>query len=192
MNGPYGQSRLAATNPPSEAKWERITFEDDRGLGPALLGRPLGPSDAAACPRLVEADTLVSQLRIAFSARLRGEPGAGKSICSYQVARDYASAGYDVFRLSDPQSENIDPPPLEPTKRFLLIDNAHLMAPVKLSCLEETAGPNVAVLSTHNAIERADSERGSVTSERKACCSHNCVPASGGFAAHASFGAYSG
>ena len=167
IEGPDGQSRLAAINRTSEEKWEKITFEDDRGLGPALLGRPLGPTDATACPRLVEADTLASQLRIAFSARLRGEPGAGKSICSYQVARDYASAGYEVFRLSDPQSEKIDPPPREPTKRFLFIDNAHLMAPVKLSRLEESAGSNLVVLSTHNAIERADSERGSVTLNAK-------------------------
>ena len=167
IDGPYGQSRLAATNRTPEATWEKITFEDDRGLGPALLGRPLGPSDATACPRLVEADTLASQLRIAFSARLRGEPGAGKSICSYQVARDYASKGYEVFRLSDPQSEYINPPPSDPTKRFLFIDNAHLMPTVKLSRLEENAGPNVAVLSTHNAIERAESERGSVTLNAK-------------------------
>ena len=78
MGSPYGQPWLGTTHPPSGANWERITFEDDRGLGPALLGRPLGPSDATACPRLAEADTLVSQLKIAFSARLRGEPGAGK------------------------------------------------------------------------------------------------------------------
>lgn len=167
INGPYGQSRLAPFNRTSEAKWEKITFEDDRGLGPALLGRPLGPSDATACPRLVEADTLAAQLKVAFSARLRGEPGAGKSICSYQVARDYVAKGYEIFRLSDPQSENIDTPPPDPAKRFLFIDNAHLMPPVKLSHLEEIAGPNVAVLSAHNAIERADSERGSVTLNAK-------------------------
>ena len=163
LDDPPRLSRLAATTRTSEAKWKKITFEDDRGLGPALLGRPLGPSDATACPRLFEADTLASQLTIGFSARLRGEPGAGKSICSYQVARDYASEGYEVYRLSDPQSENIDPPPPKPTKRFLFIDNAHLMAPEELNRLEEDAGPNLAVLSTHNAIEQADSERGSVT-----------------------------
>ena len=167
MDANYGKSPLAATNRPSEGKWEKITFENDRGLGPALLGRPLGPSDASACPRLVEADILASQLRIAFSARLRGEPGAGKSICSYQVARDYVSAGCEVLRLNDPKSENIDPPAPLPTKRFLFIDNAHLMAPPKLSRLEENAGPNLAILSTHNAIERYDTERGSVTLDAK-------------------------
>ena len=167
IDSSLGASRLLVTTRTSRAKWERITFEDDRGLGPALLGRPLGPSDATACPRLTEADTLASQLRIAFSARLRGEPGAGKSICSYQVARDYASEGYEVYRLSDPQSENIAPPPSRPTKRFLFIDNAHLMAPEKLNQFEEVAGPNVAVLSAHNAIERAHFERGSVTLNAK-------------------------
>ena len=79
------------------------------------------------------------------------------------MARDYASEGYEVYRLSDPQSESIDPPPPDRIKRFLFIDNAHLMAPEKLSRLEENAGPNLVVLSTHNAIERAGFERASVT-----------------------------
>ena len=127
----------------------------------------MGPSDATACPRLVEADMLASQLKIAFSARLRGEPGAGKSICSYQVARDYATAGYEILRLIDPQAENIGPPTPSPAKRFLFIDNAHLMAPVKLNRLEENASPNLTVLSTHNAIEQSDIERGSVALNAK-------------------------
>ena len=41
------------------------------------------------------------------------------------------------------------------------------MAPEKLRQFEENAGPNVTVLSTHNAIERADFERGSVTLNAK-------------------------
>ena len=163
MDNPGPRSRPAAANRPSEGKWEAISFDSERGLGPALLGRPLGASDAAACPRLVEADELASQLKIAFSARLRGEPGAGKSICSYQVARDYAVAGYEVFRLIDPRAENIRPPDPSPAKRFLLIDDAHLMAPAMLSRLEEKASPNLTVLSTHNALEQSDLERGSVT-----------------------------
>ena len=166
IDSPGAQSLLAA-NRPSQGKWEVISFEADRGLGPALLGRPLGPSDAIACPRLLEADTLASQLKIAFSARLRGEPGAGKSICSYQVAREYAAVGYEVLRLIDPQAENIGPPAPSPTKRLLFIDNAHLMTPVKLTRLEENAGPDQMVLSTHSAIDQSDLERGSVTLNAK-------------------------
>ena len=109
LDRPDVQTHLAA-NLPTVGKWDVIFFEDDRGLGPALLGRPMGPSDAIACPRLIEADMLASQLNIAFSARLMGEPGVGKSICSYQVARDYAADGYEVLRLSDPQAETINPP----------------------------------------------------------------------------------
>lgn len=146
-----------------DGRWERVTFETDRGLGPALLGRPLGPSDASACPRLVEADLLASQLKIAFSARLGGEPGAGKSICSYQVARDFSASGYEILRLVDPQAENIDLPEPSLSRRFLFIDNAHLMAPAKLGRLEEMASADLMVLSTHNAIEKSDLERGSVT-----------------------------
>ncbi|MEH3122801.1 MAG: hypothetical protein PGN16_12610 [Sphingomonas phyllosphaerae] len=155
-------TRLVATRPETAA-WEAITFKTDRGLGPALFGRPLGPSDASACPRLVEADALAAQLRIAFSARLGGEPGAGKSICSYQVARDFSAAGYEVLRLSDPETTIVDPPAAGRSRRLLFIDNAHLMAPAKLRRLEELASADLLVLSTHNAIEKSDLERGSVT-----------------------------
>lgn len=155
-------TRLAATRPKS-AEWEAITFDTDRGLGPALLGRPLGPSDASACPRLLEADALASQLRIAFSARLGGEPGAGKSICSYQVARDFAAAGYEVLCLVNPETATVDPPAAGGGRRLLFIDNAHLMAPAKLRRLEELASADLLILSTHNAIEKSDRERGTVT-----------------------------
>ena len=42
MDNPGARSRLAAANRPSEGKWEAISFDTDRGLGPALVGRPLG------------------------------------------------------------------------------------------------------------------------------------------------------
>lgn len=166
VDRPDARSHVSA-NCPTAAKWEVITFETDRGLGPALLGRPMGPSDAIACPRLLEADMLASQLKIAHSARLRGEPGVGKSICSYQTARDYAAAGYEVLRLTDPQAETIDPPQPSTAKRLLFIDNAHLMPSGNLARLEENAAPDRLLLSTHSVIDQSDLERGSVTLNAK-------------------------
>ena len=166
IDRPETRKHLAA-NHPTVGMWEVISFESDRGLGPALLGRPMGPSDAIACPRLLEADMLASHLKIAFSARLRGEPGVGKSICSYQVARDCAATGYEVLRLTDPQAEIIDPPEPSAAKRLLFIDNAHLMAPANLTRLEENAGPDQMVLSAHSVIDQSDLERGSVTLNAK-------------------------
>lgn len=69
------------------AVWRRLTFDGARDLGPALLGRALGPSDVVVCPRLIEADDLVTQLMTAYSARIVGEPGAGKSVSS-RIRRD--------------------------------------------------------------------------------------------------------
>ena len=34
----------------SSAVWTTVQFEQARDLGPALMGRPLGPADVAACP----------------------------------------------------------------------------------------------------------------------------------------------
>jgi hypothetical protein len=67
------------------ADWELVTFDDDRGLGPALMGYPLGSSDAAACPLLTEVDAVLTQLKIAYSARLVGEPGSGNQFAHIRL-----------------------------------------------------------------------------------------------------------
>lgn len=158
---------LKPSNPHGSAVWEAVTFDGYRGLGPALMGYPLGPSDAAACPRLTEADTVLLQLKIAYSARLIGEPGAGKSICSYQAAKELAAGGVEVLRLLDPQADNIALEAALPGKhRLYLIDDAHLLKPHILNRIEDQAGPGRMVLSTHNAIERI-SHPGAITLDAK-------------------------
>lgn len=158
---------LEPSNPHSSAIWEMVTFDGDRGLGPALMGYSLGPSDATACPRLTEVSTVLMQLKIAFSVRLIGEPGAGKSICSYQAAKEMAAEGFEVLRLLDPQAENIALEAALPGKRRLyLIDDAHLLRLHILSRIEDQAGPARLVLSTHNALEHV-SHRGAITLDAK-------------------------
>ena len=155
------------SNPHGSAAWEMVTFDGDRGLGPALMGYSLGPSDATACPRLTEVGTVVTQLKIAYSARLIGEPGAGKSICSYQAAKEIMTEGFEVLRLVDPQADNIALQAVLPGKRRLyLIDDAHLLEPHILSRIEDQSGPTRLVLSTHNAVECV-SHRGAITLDAK-------------------------
>jgi hypothetical protein len=158
---------LGPLNPHGSAAWETVTFDDNRGLGPALMGYPLGPSDASACPRLIEVGTVLTQLEIAYSARLVGEPGSGKSICTYQAAKKLATDGFEVLRLRDPQADNIELEATLPGKyRLYLIDDAHLLKPHILSRIEEQAGPARLVLSTHNALEHV-SHRGAITLDAK-------------------------
>lgn len=157
---PVGAKRGAAV-------WEKVAFESDRGLGPALLGYPLGPSDAAACPELPEVGSALAQLRIAYSVRLVGEPGAGKSIGAYQAAMTLHAEGFDVVRLLDPQADGVA---LQPQalghRRVYLIDDAHLLKPQTLDRLENQAGAHRLVLSTHNAVERVN-HRGTITLDAK-------------------------
>lgn len=158
---------LEPSNPHGSAILEMVTFDDDRGLGPALMGYSLGPSDAAACPRLTEVSTVLTQLKLAYSVRLIGEPGAGKSICSYQAAKELAAEGFEVLRLLDPQADNIALEAALPGKRRMyLIDDAHLLSPHVLSRIEGQAGSDRLVLSTHNAIEHV-SHRGAITLDAK-------------------------
>lgn len=158
---------LEPPNPHGSVFWELLTFDGNRGLGPALMGYSLGPSDATACPRLTEVSTILTQLKIAYSARLIGEPGAGKSICSYQAAKEMAAEGFEVLRLLDPQADNVALEAALPGKRRLyLIDDAHLLKPHILSRIEDQAGPDRLVLSTHNALEHV-SHRGAITLDAK-------------------------
>lgn len=155
------------SNPHGSAVWKMVTFDGDRGLGPALMGCSLGPSDATACPQLNEVSTVLTQLKLAYSARLVGEPGSGKSICSYQAANEMAAEGFEVWHLLDPQADNIElETALHGTRRLYLIDDAHLLKPHILSRLEHQAGPARLVLSTHNALEHV-SHRGSITVDAK-------------------------
>jgi hypothetical protein len=158
---------LEPSNPHGSAVWEMVTFDGDRGLGPALMGYSLGPSDATACPQLNEVSAVLTQLKLAYSARLVGEPGSGKSICSYQAANEMAAEGFEVWHLLDPQADNIElEAALHGTRRLYLIDDAHLLKPHILSRLEYQAGPARLVLSTHNALEHV-SHRGSITVDAK-------------------------
>ena len=96
------------TSSHGQAAWLPIAFDKHRDLGPALMGRALGPADAATCPRLPEADVLVLQLRNAFSTRLVGIPGAGKSVCAYQAALRLAEEGwYEILHFVDPEAADI-------------------------------------------------------------------------------------
>lgn len=159
-----GPPNGVATN---EAIWVCETFSESRDLGPALLGRSLGPADAGACPRLQEADMTLSQLRRAFFVRLVGGPGSGKSVCAYQVAGDLARSGWKVFRLRDAAAiQNPFPLPTE-SPALLLIDDAHLMARSTLQRIEEAAGQRRMVLSILNGVEDGGVDRGAVLLDSK-------------------------
>ena len=143
--------RSAAVNV-DEAFWTEVQFETARGLGPALMGRSLGPADVAACPTLPEVALLIADLERAGSARLAGVPGAGKSISILQVARQMHSRGWRVLRLADPMGKV---PPFDDSQKptLYIIDDAHLTRPAWLIELEERATVSRWVLSAYTISE---------------------------------------
>ena len=152
----------------AQPTWQPVVFGEGRDLGPALMGRPLGPDDAAACPKLQESDAAVAELQRAFSVRIVGEPGAGKSLCAYQAAKQFAELGWHIVRLSDPRADviNLLLPDVH-RKTLFLVDDAHLTKPAVLQTAEEATGPNRLLLSTHNAVEHDASFRGSIIIDAK-------------------------
>ncbi|WP_133243779.1 hypothetical protein [Sphingomonas pokkalii] len=145
----------------AEGRWLPVAFGSDRGIAPALLGEMLGPADVAACPRLIEADTLLAQLEAVGAARIAGVPGAGKSISMLQVANQIAGRGWRVVRLDD---ANASLPPLIASNQPVLhlIDDAHLANPVHVRRLEEGCGPSTWLLSAHTIAPGKVAARGTV------------------------------
>lgn len=132
--------------------WSEVKFETARDLGPALMGRPLGPADVAACPSLPEVALLITDLERAGSTRLAGVPGAGKSISILQVARQMRDRGWRVLRLADPIG-GIPPFDANPQPTLYIIDDAHLTRPAWLRELEECATASRWVLSAYTISE---------------------------------------
>lgn len=132
--------------------WSEVEFKTARDLGPALMGRPLGPADVAACPILPEVALLTADLERAGSARLAGVPGAGKSITILQVARQMYCRGWRVLRLADPIGK-VPPFDESPKPTLYIVDDAHLTRSALLSELEERATASRWVLSAYTISE---------------------------------------
>ena len=153
-----GIGELDASTP-----WLPLQFGEARDLGPALLGRDLGPADALACPRLVEANALLEELHKGFSVRLIGVPGAGKSVCAYQAANTLSEGGWAVVQLRDAGLLNVQLLRESGGSTLFIIDNAHRMSMSLLQSLEQQASPSKYLISTHNAGKNETSYRGAVT-----------------------------
>ncbi|MDP1979932.1 hypothetical protein [Undibacterium sp.] len=139
-----------------------IVFHQTRDIGPALLGRPLGPSDALACPKLPEVSPTVKQLEMAYSAHLVGDSGSGKSVCAFQVAYAFAEQGWEIFSSSGSDGLPAIPKGKINGRLLLLIDDAHLLSRPELRSLTDLANPRCLILCTHNAIEGLTSQRGAI------------------------------
>lgn len=146
-------------DPENKSQWLDLPLGISRGLGPALTGRPLGPADAAACPRLPEADALLAELKRSHSVRLVGVAGAGKSVCALQAAQDLATKGFRVVKLLDPSTAPIT---LVGGQQDVLhiVDDAHLAHDVALGLAEQSANSEQLLLSIHTSAR--DSVPGSV------------------------------
>ncbi|AYV48194.1 hypothetical protein CFHF_23470 [Caulobacter flavus] len=150
----------------SALDWVEVRFEAQRGLGPALMGRPLGPADVVACPTLPEVSTLLEDLARAGSARLAGVAGAGKSICALQTAHALRAHGWRVMRLLDPTGA-IPSFAADDERTIYLIDDAHLANPGQLRVLEEATDARRRLLTTHTSLDGKTSAPGTVHLDAK-------------------------
>ncbi len=164
-NIPFPQENL--TSKPST--WQPVIFDQaSRDLRPALMGRSLGPADAAACPKLLEVDLVIAELQRAFTARIVGVPGSGKPVCAYQVAMHFSRLGWSIVRLNDPHFNVIELQVSESqTQTLFIIDNAHLTSSTALEAVEEMTSQARFLISIHNTIEHSFLFRGAITIDSK-------------------------
>lgn len=148
------------------AMWSEVRFETARDLGPALMGRPLGPADVSACPVLPETAELLADLKRAGTARLAGVAGAGKSICILQAASQLHTVGWKILRLEDPKSESI-PPVVANRPTLLIVDDAHLARASFLRGLEEQATGTRWILTAHTIAEGRENMPGTIQLDAK-------------------------
>jgi hypothetical protein len=135
------------------SQWLEVPIGTSRGLGPALTGRALGPADAAACPRLPEADTLLAELARRRIYPLRRRQRAGRNGCALQAARDLASKGFRIVKLLDARTAPIR---LTDARKVLhIVDDAHLATQVALELAEHSAGPERLLLSIHTSTQES-------------------------------------
>ena len=64
LDGITGSARKSTQRDETRGAWLPISFDEHRDMGPAIMGRPLGPADAAACPSIPEVESLLNQLRM--------------------------------------------------------------------------------------------------------------------------------
>lgn len=145
LDGIIQTGRASSADAPD---WLEERFETARDLGPALLGRPLGPADVSACPELPQVERLWRELEVGYSARLGATAGAGKSVCALQVAKRAHDRGWRVVRLRNPDAVTIhlsdgDRPTLH------IIDDAHLTDPALLLRAEQSCSATRRLLSAH-------------------------------------------
>jgi hypothetical protein len=143
------------------ADWEEVRFEGARDLGPALLGRPLGPADIHACPELPEAHLVLAELHQAFSSRLTGVAGAGKSVCALQSAARAKALGMRVVKLRNPVTSGIRLT-TDHVPTLHLIDDAHLTDPAALRTAEQSTHAAKWLLTTHTASSGQEDLSGAI------------------------------
>jgi hypothetical protein len=154
-------------NAQTAKSWRPVRFEEGRDLGPALMGRPLGPADVSACPILPEARMAAAQLEQAFSVRLEGWPGVGKSVCALQAAKILADRGWRVVKLGDPGVDHIEWLLPADGRTLYVIDDAHLTPDHVLQAAEAETSPARMLLSIHNAVRQGSGGRGAIVLDAK-------------------------
>ncbi|MGF3104082.1 hypothetical protein [Rossellomorea sp. DUT-2] len=136
--------------------WEFLNFQNqNKSIGRAILGYKLTPQDVEICPKLPQVERAIRILKLNNYVIIKGKPGSGKSISSYQIAYSFLKEGYEIIRFrvenfTDVTNLNI---PFNP-RAIYIIDDAQVLPNSLLLKLQEKSSENQKfILSVTDDIE---------------------------------------
>lgn len=131
---------------PNDAPWERVSFENQRGIESAVSGQRLGPLDTDACPEFSICKEIVTELHRGHAYEVAGASGCGKSITAWQTARKFDLDGYSVWRPAPSATVQKLLSSIPMGRKLLVVDDAHNYGGNFAARLTELSGPDLKVL----------------------------------------------
>ncbi|WP_252247038.1 SIR2 family protein [Clostridium sp. ZBS4] len=128
--------------------FEQITFNGQRDMLDAILGKRLYPCNVKNCPELPHVKSIKRQLEIDNCVLISGEAGSGKSITAYQIAYHYNKLGWEVLKCNQDFEFNFDMLQTLKRKSVIIIDDMQIYKNVEYEKIRTIASKNIKIICT--------------------------------------------
>lgn len=139
--------------------WKNVKFSNlERDYSSALTSIGLNEKNVLSCPRNNEIICFVKEkLLFSFQCCLSGRTGCGKSLLAYQIAYDYYLRGWEIFKLSEYNTNLLICKPIPKNENiFLIIDDAHILTKNMLEDISGLRCENVHIIFIWNLTISTD------------------------------------
>ncbi|MDU4801554.1 MAG: hypothetical protein E6X81_11270 [Clostridium butyricum] len=128
--------------------FEQITFNGQRNMLDAILGKRLYPCNVKECPELPHIKSIEKQLEIDNCVLISGEAGSGKSITAYQIAYHYNQLGWEVLKYKRDVKFSLDILQRLKKKSVIVIDDMQTFKNIEYEKIRSIASKNIKIICT--------------------------------------------